>query len=216
MKKKYAFKVVLIGDGAVGKTSLVRRFVDQRFDDNYITTIGVNVKKKVIPRLDLALSIWDIFGQKSLAPKLHSKYYKGAKGALVVFDITRKSTFMDLDDWIKDLFKVTGQIPVYILANKIDLISDFQKEMKVSLNKKTQKQFHQYMVERHYVKSLYMQETEFVPVTSDDIRKWYRRKKFTRSSGCFLTSAKTGKNVENAFKSLGKAVLENAIKKGNK
>ncbi len=215
MKKGYAFKVVLIGDGAVGKTSLVRRFVEQKFDDDYITTIGVNVKKKVIPEFRTILSIWDIFGQKSLAPQLHSKYYRGAKGALVVFDITRKNTFDNLDDWIRDLYKVTGPIPVHILANKVDLISDFQKEMGVSLNKNTQKQFHQYMVERHYVESLYLKEPEYQPVTSDIIRKWYgaRKRRNKKLSGCYLTSAKTGKNVENAFRYLTKTILEGAVKR---
>ncbi len=215
MKTRYAFKVVLIGDGAVGKTSLVRRFVDQKFDDDYITTIGVNVKKKVIPEFRTILSIWDIFGQKSLAPQLHSKYYQGAKGALIVFDITRKNTLDNLDDWINDLYKVTGPIPVYILANKVDLITDFQKEMGISLNRSTQKRFHQYMVDRHYVESLYLKEPEYQPVTSDIIRKWYgaRKKRNKKLSGCHLTSAKTGKNVENAFRYLTKTLLEETARR---
>ncbi len=210
MKKRHVFKVVLIGDGAVGKTSLVRRFVEQRFDDNYIATIGVNVKKKVIPKSKSTLSIWDIFGQKSLSPNLQSKYYHGAKGALVVFDITRKNTFDNVDQWIKDLYKVTGEIPVYILANKVDLISDFQKEMNVSLNKKTQKQFHQYMVDRHYMKNIYLKEPRYEPVTSEMIRRWYgaRKKKMTKLSGCYPTSAKTGKNVEEVFSRLTKTLLK--------
>lgn len=213
MTKGYAFKVVLIGEGAVGKTSLVRRYVDQSFDDNYITTLGVNVKKKIIPEYKTILSIWDIFGQKSLSPQLHSKYYRGAKGALLVFDITRKSTFDDLDGWITDLYKVTGPIPIYVLANKVDLISDFQKEIGVGLSKKTQKRFHQYMVERHYVESLYLKEPQYEPVTSDIIREWYatRKKKYRKLSGCYLTSAKTGKNVENAFRNLAKTILEGTV-----
>ncbi len=71
-------KILLLGDGAVGKTSLVRRFVEQKFDDRYIATIGVNVKKKRLPELGLKMMLWDIYGQK-MNKNLHASHYSGGR-----------------------------------------------------------------------------------------------------------------------------------------
>ncbi len=204
MKKK----VVLLGDGAVGKTSLVRRYVEQKFDDDYIATIGVNVKRKKMSDLDLSLSIWDIYGQRSILPGLHSKHYRGADGALVVFDFSRKKTFDHLDRWIKELLEVTGRIPVYVLGNKYDLIKEFKESYPDSeLNK--DEQFHKFMVQDHYLKNFYLKEASFIPVHKSDIEhlgsKWSNR--LGSSLGYLYTSAKTGMNVEKAFHLLGKKIL---------
>ncbi len=120
-------KMMVLGDGAVGKTSLIRRFVLDSFDDDYIVTIGtkttakslkINMQKEVI---DLKLQIWDILGQKGYA-KLHHTSFRGTNGVFMVADITRKETLCSLDNyWIPKLQLLVGNIPFIILANKSDL-----------------------------------------------------------------------------------------------
>lgn len=130
----FSFKVCLLGDAAVGKTSLVKRFVIDEFDDEYITTIGTKVSKKELrvphpnqpdETLDVILTIWDIVGQPGLHT-LRSMYYTGADGALVVGDLTRKDTFQSLTNWVASIYGKTGRIPVLILANKYDLKAKHQ------------------------------------------------------------------------------------------
>lgn len=91
MVKEYKRKIVLLGDGAVGKTSLVRRYVEQKFSDDYISTIGANFKKKVIDYEDkdttLKLMIGDLIGQRGFQ-KTQKANMKGSNGALLVCDLT--------------------------------------------------------------------------------------------------------------------------------
>ena len=122
-------KICLLGDGAVGKTSLIDRFVKNIFSEDYILTIGTRTSKKEIvvsnPRLNhdihLTLMIWDIMGQYSFRKVLHSTFLKGAKGAMIVCDLTRQETLEHLDRWVDTLF-VEGQVmPFIVIANKNDL-----------------------------------------------------------------------------------------------
>ncbi len=210
---KHAAKIVLLGDGAVGKTSLVRRYVEGRFDEDYVATIGVNVKDKVLPDLDLHLTIWDIYGQKSISPGKHSSNYIGAEGAVVVFDITRKKTFLQLDDWIEGLYDKTGKIPVIVLGNKKDIIDDFETEFDTIFTGASQKEFHEYMVSEHYYRSVYATEPKFEPVSFSQFDEWADKKNpFKQKFPHLLASAKTGKNVEKAFDALAKKIVSNKIR----
>ena len=121
-------KVCLVGDSAVGKTSLVRRFVHDEFDDHYISTMGAKVSKKEIAvktengnRVDVNMTIWDIMGEESFRDLLKEVYFHGVKGILTVSDLTRKKTLFSLVGWVNAVHKVTGDIPLYLLANKVDL-----------------------------------------------------------------------------------------------
>jgi small GTP-binding protein len=122
-------KVCLLGDGAVGKTSLIRRFVENMFNEDYLLTIGTRTSKKrlVIKKPELqkdfyiTLIIWDIMGQISFRKLLHPTYLKGAKGALLVCDLTRKETLEHLDDWIDALYIEGRVMPSVFVANKSDL-----------------------------------------------------------------------------------------------
>lgn len=121
-KKRFIRKVCLLGDGGVGKTSLVRRFVEDSFRDEYIVSFGTKVSKKVleIGDVELTLMLWDILGQKS-DDSLHSAYYKGANGAMLVCDVTRAQTIEHLDKWKASFLKVAPEAKIILVANKTDL-----------------------------------------------------------------------------------------------
>src|SRR3989475_12870181 len=127
--KRMKVKVCLVGEAAVGKTSLIRRFVLENFDDKYIQTLGTKVSKKELTssspdgsgELKIDMTIWDIMGQKGFRELLKEAYFYGAKGVIAVADVTRKTTLDDLDDWIEGVYSVTGKIPIQFMANKWDL-----------------------------------------------------------------------------------------------
>ncbi|MDO9536713.1 MAG: Rab family GTPase, partial [Thermoplasmata archaeon] len=130
--KQVKRKVLLIGDGAVGKTSLIRKFVTDKFDDKYITTIGTKITKKDLRynikdgEMVLTLMIWDILGQKGYT-SIQASSYRGAEGAMIVCDLTRKETLTSIVEyWIPELRKVTGDIPLIFVGNKCDLIDSRQ------------------------------------------------------------------------------------------
>src|SRR5439155_22491336 len=113
---------------AGGKTSLIRRFVQDDFDDRYITTLGAKVSKREIvfdmpdrKRIQMDITIWDIMGEKGFRDLLKEAFFHGAKGVLAVADLTRYWTLKELDDWLQGVFKVVGEIPVLYAINKIDL-----------------------------------------------------------------------------------------------
>lgn len=121
-KRQFVKKICLLGDGEVGKTSLIRRYVLDIFDDQYIQTFGAKVSKKVLDLEDvnLTLMIWDVLGQKT-QKALHSTYYAGANGAFLVCDMTRPETLEHLHHWVEDLQEVAGNIPIIVIGNKCDL-----------------------------------------------------------------------------------------------
>ncbi len=123
---KYIIKLCLLGDGAVGKTSLVRRFVFDVFDDKYIMSFGTKVSKKELKVGDaqLDLMIWDILGQRT-QEALHAAYYRGSAGALAVCDFTRPETMKNIRSWLGSFRSVAGDMPVLILGNKSDLEKKF-------------------------------------------------------------------------------------------
>jgi len=127
-RKKLKSKVCLVGEVAVGKTSLINRYVQNMFDDRYIMTMGTKVSKKSVGLDDvkgndvtLEMTIWDIMGEKGFRQLLKEAYFYGAQGVLAVCDLTRPTTLEDLDDWIDHVIKVVGEVPVYIAVNKADL-----------------------------------------------------------------------------------------------
>jgi len=118
----YIFKVIAVGDGSVGKTSIIRRYVHEKFDPYYKKTIGVAhaVKRLVINEREVTLTLWDTGGQE-LFDCIRPQYYRGANGAIIVFDVTNQESFDNLDKWFADLYEQCGKIPIILVANKIDL-----------------------------------------------------------------------------------------------
>ncbi|TFF85226.1 MAG: GTP-binding protein [Promethearchaeota archaeon] len=170
VEPNYVLKLVLLGEAAVGKTSLVYRFVQDTFRDSYKSTLGVNLLKKDL-RLDnwgeISAQIWDLGGQESFR-SLRKLYLEGANGALVIYDVTNRKTFEKLDDWLKSFTEARGEQPLLLIGNKADLKGKIEIEEKEGRN--------------------------------------YAEK---NNMAFLLTSAKTGMNVEDAFKDL----IENILKK---
>ena len=124
-------KICLLGDFAVGKTSLVRRFVYDLFDDQYISTIGVKVSRKTlwIPRADapieLTLMVWDLAGSEEFNT-VRASYLRGAAGAVIVCDLTRAETLEGIEAYAADFWSINPRARVLIAANKCDLTDHFE------------------------------------------------------------------------------------------
>lgn len=125
MSAEYRFKIVMLGDGAVGKTAMTTRFTQDFFDADYKRTIGADfaVKRMTIPDIDahVTLQCWDLAGQPRFE-FVRQGFYRGARGGLLLYDVTRRRTFMNIDRWKVETFTNIGkEIPLVVVANKIDL-----------------------------------------------------------------------------------------------
>ncbi len=166
---KFVYKIVVLGDGGVGKTCLTLTFVKKEFKTDYIPTLGVDIYTKDfnLGQTVITLIIWDIAGQQKF-DLVRKQYYKGTQGALIVFDLTRINTFHSVDTWYKELTENAGErIPIVLLGNKVDV-----------------------------------EEGREVSAEQCSL--------LAKKLGCeyFDTSAKTGKNVDQAFLTLLKKIIQ--------
>ncbi|KYK26332.1 MAG: hypothetical protein AYK23_03105, partial [Candidatus Proteinoplasmatales archaeon SG8-5] len=173
MVKKVKKNIVLLGDGAVGKTCLIRRFVVDQYSDDYIQTIGTKVTKKEIilqgdeEDVDMTMMIWDLIGQKGYR-YTQSLSMRDMNGALLVADLTRSETLTSLlSYWIPLILRNAGPIPMIFLGNKSDLKNELQFGLKE------------------------------IKEISDNCQG------FGSTPQTYLTSAKTGEHVEETFKQIG-------------
>ena len=119
-------KVCLLGDFGVGKTSLVRRFVYERFEDKYLSTIGVKVSRKTMvlsyqdKLIDLSIILWDLAGSEEFN-QFRASYLRGASGIMLVCDLTRPETLHHLPSYLDDMHQVCPMADVILAANKADL-----------------------------------------------------------------------------------------------
>ncbi len=174
-------KVVLIGDGAVGKTAIRERYLGHGYSGQYLGTIGADfaAKEEKIGAKKVKFQIWDLAGQPRFSV-VRTLYYSGAKAAFVVCDVSNQESVINLNEWINELWRNNGRgpIPFVILGNKIDLraergdcITDQELET---------------IAER------------LTTLTWQDFRF---------SVPYFPTSAKTGENITEAFKQLAIQIL---------
>ncbi|GAI12928.1 unnamed protein product [marine sediment metagenome] len=126
MAGEYSHKLILTGDYQVGKTSLIRRFVKNAFQKEYLSTLGVAISKKSIDLTDkikMNFIIWDIGGQSFQMAPYRSKFYNGANAAFIIIDRTRQNHLSSVEKWYNDIKNsIKKKIPIVIVGNKSDLI----------------------------------------------------------------------------------------------
>nr|MDO8110464.1 Rab family GTPase [Candidatus Sigynarchaeota archaeon] len=123
MAHHFSFKVIVVGDSQVGKTSTILRYTDNSFRKTYIMSMGVNITNKIIYVDDAKIEfvLWDIAGQSKF-DKTRRSFYSGASGQLIVFDLTRPQTFHSVAKWYSDIQQALKRnVPGFILGNKSDL-----------------------------------------------------------------------------------------------
>ncbi|MFX0210604.1 MAG: Rab family GTPase [Candidatus Hodarchaeota archaeon] len=171
------FKIILLGDQAVGKTALVQRYVKHTFGGKYLPTLGLDVSIKYLeingesPK-SVRLHIYDIAGQ-DMFRKLRSRYFHGAQGVIFAYDVTRQETLSHLENWLNEQISAVGPLPFTLLGNKIDLVTEFPQES----------------------------TPDYLPSNLQE------QIKGGLGSGWFATSAKTGTNVQEAFETLLRLIL---------
>ncbi|MFX0044056.1 MAG: Rab family GTPase [Candidatus Hodarchaeota archaeon] len=127
--QKYGFKIIVIGDGGVGKTSLITKFTQGTFEKEYIKTIGAQFSKydKEIEGNKIKLIFWDIAGQEDFL-FLRPSFYRESKAAIIVYSLEEndlgKDSFEHIINWHEDVMRYCGDIPIVLFANKIDLIDE--------------------------------------------------------------------------------------------
>lgn len=135
-QSKYRFtlnyKILVLGEEGIGKTSLIRQYIEKKFTHDYKTTLGADLKTKVLilddhpatgERSKCVLQIWDIAGKTRIS-SLKQHYYKGGHGVFLVFDATSKDSLTNLQRWANDVDKYCPDAVKYLIGNKIDLIDD--------------------------------------------------------------------------------------------
>ena len=122
----HIFKVLLLGNSDVGKSSLILRYVDQVWSDTFVPTIGVDFKVKTleIDNKQIKMQIWDTAGQERFRNVI-SSYFRGSHGILLIYDITNRDSFKNLENWLTEIEKNASQNVLKILiGNKNDLVDD--------------------------------------------------------------------------------------------
>jgi len=122
MSQVMVLKIVVAGDGAVGKTSLIRRYCEGKFEHTRVTTIGVDFQTQTVelPERTVKLSIWDMAGQDRFAV-VRSGFYRGSRAAALVFDVTNSQTLGDLERWREEILAAVKEQNFLVIGNKVDL-----------------------------------------------------------------------------------------------
>ncbi len=123
--KGFVFKITVIGDGGVGKTSLIKKYTKGSFQKDYIKTLGAQFSKydEEIEGDNCKLFFWDIAGQDEFN-FMRPTFYKGSKAAIIVFSHTDEESYNRITTWHEDIKKYTGDLPIVLFGNKIDLIDE--------------------------------------------------------------------------------------------
>jgi len=130
MKTEYAFKIIIIGDPGVGKTSMLHRSIGQEFRKSYLPTIGTNIREKyiILHDTEFQMVLWDLAGQVKFE-KLRIKFYQGAECIIIVFDLTNPESFENVKKWysdVKSYFSNFNELEVVLCGNKSDLKEEIQ------------------------------------------------------------------------------------------
>lgn len=179
-------KVLLIGDGGVGKTAIRERYLGKGFDSQYMLTIGADfaTRDDFVYGSPVRYQIWDLAGQERF-DGVREVYYRGALGALIIFDVTRPDSYFNIPKWVKEIWANNGRskVPIVIVANKIDMRGSENETI----------------------------SSEQGSLMSEKLTKITSREGFA----CYYieTSAKTGVKINDAFSLLGENIMKYAEKR---
>ncbi|MHA2183284.1 MAG: Rab family GTPase [Promethearchaeota archaeon] len=145
-KKELAFKICVFGDSTVGKTSLVDRYLTDKFHENIQATLGATIHIKFIEVENgkITLQIWDFGGHKNFMFLVPS-YSRGSSGAVFMFDLTKRTSLVNLNDWLVEFSKVSRNIPLLLVGNKVDLEQERICTKEDALNVMKSHKFFNYM-----------------------------------------------------------------------
>lgn len=123
----YLFKILLIGNVSVGKSSIFAKFTDNKYSELCIPTIGVDfkIKRFKLNNKNIKLQIWDTAGQDRFK-SVTSSYYRGSHGIIIVFDVTNRYSFNDIQSWLNQIYKYSINTSIILIGNKIDLENERQ------------------------------------------------------------------------------------------
>jgi small GTP-binding protein len=138
-KKSYLFKVLTAGDGGVGKTTLLHRYIHDTFVANTQMTLGVEffTKELEFEEASVMLQLWDFGGQEQFRFMLE-RYALGAKGALILFDLTRYITLESIEEWVRICRKGDPNLPILLIGSKLDMVEDIVVDDETALQIKEQ------------------------------------------------------------------------------
>ena len=133
----FVFKIVIVGDSSVGKSNILTRYTQNVFDLNSKATVGVELSTKLYRKNNeiISVNLWDTAGQERFAA-ITSAYYKGSSGAIIVYDITRRKTFDNIDKWYSEIVaKCPSDLVIVLVGNKMDLEEEREVKYQEGLDK---------------------------------------------------------------------------------
>lgn len=145
------FKLVLVGDGGVGKTTFVKRHQTGEFEKKYIATLGVEVHPMPFFTTlgQIKFNVWDTAGQEKLGG-LRDGYYIGGQCAIIMFDVCARITYSNVPKWYKDLTRVCENIPIVLIGNKVDVKDRKVKAKQITFHRKKNLQYYDISAKSNY------------------------------------------------------------------
>jgi GTP-binding nuclear protein Ran len=145
------FKLVLVGDGGVGKTTFVKRHLTGEFEKKYIATLGVEVHPMPFftNHGQILFNVWDTAGQEKLGG-LRDGYYIGGNCGIIMFDVCSRITYSNVPKWYKDLTRVCENIPIVLVGNKVDVKDRKVKAKQITFHRKKNLQYYDISAKSNY------------------------------------------------------------------
>eukprot|EP01091_Cochliopodium_minus_P011460 TRINITY_DN3250_c2_g1_i1.p1 TRINITY_DN3250_c2_g1~~TRINITY_DN3250_c2_g1_i1.p1 ORF type:complete len:216 (-),score=60.16 TRINITY_DN3250_c2_g1_i1:36-683(-) len=150
-QQKAQFKLVLVGDGGVGKTTFVKRHISGEFEKKYIATVGVEVHplKFSTNYGELTFNVWDTAGQEKYGG-LRDGYYIQGQCAILMFDVTSRMTYKNIPNWHRDIIRVCDNIPIVLCGNKIDIKTRNVLPKHITFHRKKNLQYYEISAKSNY------------------------------------------------------------------